>query len=66
MAEKTVRDFVTQVGMQNLMTRVGVGDRMIRHAARKNKMPSKWAKGAKEVAAEQGVEEPDDDLFDYA
>lgn len=66
MAEKTVRDFVTQVGMQRLMGKVGVGDRMVRHAARANQMPAKWYAGAKEAAREAKVAKPSLDLFDMS
>jgi hypothetical protein len=65
MVERTVRDFVTQVGMTDLMGVVGVKPRMIRHVATKGKMPATWGSAARKLAEDKGVEAPGDELFDY-
>lgn len=60
-----VREFLTSVGGDRMMRKVNVGDRMLRHAARKNIMPATWYAAAKEAAQESGQPEPDLDLFDF-
>lgn len=65
MAERTVRDFVTEVGIERMMAAVNVKDRMIRHAARQGVMPAKWYAAATAAAKEAGVPEPPLELFDF-
>lgn len=60
-----VRQFLTKVGGPTMMNKLGVGDRMLRHAARRGVMPATWYAKAKEAAKEQGLPEPDLDLFDF-
>lgn len=58
MAEMTVRDFVTKVGMEALCDWVGVKPGMIRHAARQGVMPARWYAQATALADVKGVDAP--------
>jgi hypothetical protein len=60
-----VRTFLTRVGGPRMMEKVGVGERMIRHAARENRMPATWYMAAVQAAEEAGIEAPDPTMFDF-
>ena len=65
MAERTVRDFVTQVGMQDFMNKMNIKPGMVRHIARKGVMPAKYYSKARDLADEKGVKAPEERLFDF-
>jgi hypothetical protein len=60
-----VRTFLTRVGGPRMMDKLGIGERMLRHAARKGTMPASWYEKACEAAKEAKVKKPPLDLFDF-
>lgn len=65
MAERTVRDLVTQIGMEKIMNRLDIKPGMIRHMVRENTMPPKYYAAVRDMAEAVGVPTPEDRLFSF-